>query len=93
MADLVTVDWKITLQSAEFLLACSVASLGDFELARLNSTANLRKQVRALEAEILKLEAEALVARWLIEHRRELLELSGMRSLQKTLDFSNSAGV
>lgn len=75
------------LQSTDFLLVCSEASLGDFELARLNRTANLRKQMRALESEMLRLEAEALLARWLREHRGELVELGRTHSLQKTLDF------
>lgn len=86
--------WNAKPQSAEFLLACSEASLGDFELARLNSAANLGKQIRTLEAELLRLEAEALVARWLLEHRRELAELGGnsTASLQKTLQFPNGSG-
>jgi hypothetical protein len=82
-----------TPTSAEFLLTCSKASLGDFELARLSSTANVRKQIRVLEAELLKLEAEALAARWLLEHRNELEALGSTRGLQKAFQFSNGAGV
>jgi hypothetical protein len=84
---------NVEVHSAEFLLTCSKASLQDFELARLNSTANVRKQINVLESELLKLEAEALVARWLLDHRLELLELGSTRSLQKTLQFPDGASV
>jgi hypothetical protein len=77
-------------QSTKFLLVCSRNSLADLELSRLNQVANVRKQIRVLESELLTLEAEALVARWLLDHRRELEELGSMRHpLQKTLQFTN----
>lgn len=81
------------LQPADFLLVCSERSLGDLELSRLNSAANLRRQMKLLESEILKLEAEALVARWLRENRQELLELGRTGGLQETLQFPNCARV
>jgi hypothetical protein len=94
MSNLLAVEvWNITLQSAEFLLTCSEASFGDFELSRLNSTANLRKQIRVLESELLKLEAEALIACWLRQHRRELIELGSTRGLQKALQFPDGPGI
>jgi hypothetical protein len=86
--------WNVRLQHTDFLLVCSERSLNDFELARLNTAANLRKQIRELETELLKMEAEALVARWLIERRHELEALCHTRGgLQKAFQFSNGAGM
>lgn len=86
--------WNARLQSTDFLLVCSERSLADFELGRLNGAANLRKQIRELENELLKMEAEALVARWLLENRRELERLCRTgHGLQEPLQFSNGSGV
>lgn len=71
----------------EFLLTCSRISLGDFELAALNRAAKLRKQVRAHIAEMIDVEAQAMLARWLIDNREDLIALGRTGSLQKTLDF------
>lgn len=71
----------------EFLLHCSRTSLDDFELSRLNRAANLRKQLRDLYAQLVSAEAEAVFARWLIEHRSALLELSRTGALQESLNF------
>lgn len=80
--------------STEFLLACSDACLGDFELARLNRCANLRKQMRVIGDELLKLEAEALTARWLLEHRSEMMALGSTGNpLQKAFQFSERLGI
>lgn len=77
-----------SLVPVEFLLSASPTSLGDFVLARLATVANLRKQMSRLREELLKADAEALFAGWLIEHRSELLELGRTDALQKTLDFA-----
>lgn len=95
MSSLVAVSelWNVRLQSTDFLLVCSQRSLDDFELGRLNAAANLRKQIRELECELLRMEAEALVARWLVDNRRELERLCHTRSLQKTLQFTEGSSV
>jgi hypothetical protein len=62
----------------EYLLVCSAKSLQDFELSRLNHAANIRKQLQPIQNELLQAESEALMARWLIEHRAELLAAGAM---------------
>ena len=70
----------------EYLSELSVLNLGEFELRRLNQVANLRKEIRAAAVEILEAiwntpiaqecierKAEALMARWLIEYREQLV--------------------
>lgn len=57
----------------DFLLVCSNTSLQDFELSRLNQATNIRKQLLATLDELRQVEAEAVLARWLMEHRAELL--------------------
>jgi hypothetical protein len=57
----------------EYLLACSEKSLQDFELNRLNHAANIRKQMQISQEEIRQADAEAALARWLMEYRGELL--------------------
>lgn len=70
----------------EYLSDLSRMALGEFELRRLNQVANLRKEIRAAATEILEaifetsiakeciqLKAEGLLARWLIEHREQLV--------------------
>jgi hypothetical protein len=56
-----------------FLTECSGKSLGEFLLSRLNRSANLRKQIHALEDALRIAESEAIFARWLIQHRGELI--------------------
>jgi hypothetical protein len=71
----------------DFLLSCSKRSLADFELAALDRAASLRRGLKAAHAEMVRAEAEALVARWLLDRRGEILELARMHALQKSLDF------
>lgn len=56
----------------DYLMMCSGVSLYDFELSRLNQAANLRKNLIQIQDELLQTEAEALVARWLIDYRNSL---------------------
>lgn len=70
----------------EYLSALTRMQLGHFELWSLNQVANLRKESRAAATEILEAlcatpllqecierKAEALLARWLIEYREQLV--------------------
>ncbi len=74
----------------EFTLACSDASLGDLELATLNRASHLRRQLAASLDELIKLEAEALFLRWMIEHRAELVDEARAGIVQIRLDFLGS---
>jgi hypothetical protein len=65
----------------EYLLACSEKSLQDFELNRLNHAANIRKQMQINQEEMRQADAEAALARWLMEHRAELLAAGAMTML------------
>lgn len=66
----------------KYLCELSKGQLGQFELWKLNQVANLQREIRAAATEILEAifetrivqegiehKAEALLARWLIEHR------------------------
>ncbi len=57
----------------EFLKDCSERTLRSFEVARLNRAANLRKEGLELFEAMLEAMAEALLARWLIEHKEQLI--------------------
>lgn len=52
-----------------YLLECSQMSLEDFELARLDRAASLRKQLRDIAEEWVEAEVEAQLARWVRENR------------------------
>lgn len=56
----------------EYLRQASVRSLESFELARLSHAANLRKEIIALVDQWLEETANALLARWLLEHPAQL---------------------
>ncbi|HTP44650.1 MAG TPA: hypothetical protein VMJ13_08795, partial [Candidatus Acidoferrum sp.] len=53
----------------QYLLQCSQMSLEDFELARLDRAASLRKQLRDIAEEWVEAEVEAQLARWVRENR------------------------
>lgn len=72
----------------EFLLACSRVSLQDFELSRLNQIANLVKQVQTIQDELRQIEGEALLARWLMEHREELVSIQTAGRMQRSFEFT-----
>jgi hypothetical protein len=76
----------------DFLLVCSGVSLREFELNRLNLAANIRKNVRELLDGLVEAEAEALLARWLIEHREQMLSVARPRDLQTSFEFLSAVG-
>ena len=53
----------------EFLLTASRNTLQSYELSRLGHAANLRKEISSLLGQWLDENANAMVARWLIEQR------------------------
>ena len=56
----------------KYLQAASRASLQSFELARLNHAANLREEIAALIDQWIQETAEAMLARWMLEHQQSL---------------------
>ena len=56
----------------DYLQAASRSSLQSFELARLNHAANLRQEIAALIDQWIQEASEALVARWMLDHRKSL---------------------
>ena len=75
------------LPPLDFLLVCSDVSLRDFELSRLNEAANVRKNLIDILDRLVQVEAEARFARWLIEHRHELVSIGRARELQTAFEF------
>ena len=61
----------------EFLMSASDQSLQNFALARLNAAANLEKEIRAMQAELVNLREAAGVAQWLLDNRQKLLATVG----------------
>lgn len=61
------------LPDLDFLLDASQISLEDLELASLNRADSLGKQIRQNLDHWVEQRAAAAVARWMIEHRDELL--------------------
>lgn len=72
----------------DFLLSCSPRSAASFELDRLNRLANLRKELRAVSEELLRVEAEAMLARWLLDNKDTITRSESIDALQKSLEFS-----
>jgi len=56
----------------EYLRHASVRSLESYELAHLGLAANLRKEIASLVDQWVEETANALVARWLLEHWKQL---------------------
>jgi hypothetical protein len=54
----------------EYLLTSSEAALETFELARLNKSANLRKELRDVVEEWIEAEIQSRLARWILDGRR-----------------------
>jgi hypothetical protein len=52
----------------DYLGSASRASLESFELSRLNHAANVRREIAALIDEWIEETAEAMLARWMLEH-------------------------
>jgi hypothetical protein len=59
---------------AEYLRTASQSSLQNFELAKLNRAANLRREIAALIDQWLQEASEALLARYMIDHQDSLRE-------------------
>lgn len=72
----------------DFLLVCSAISLRDFELNRLNQAANLRKHIHSIESDLRQAEAEAVFARWMIDHREDLIATGAVKVLQARFEFT-----
>jgi len=58
----------------DYLRSASDSSLQSFELARLNHAANLRREIAVLIDQWLEETAEAMLARWMLEHHGSLRE-------------------
>jgi hypothetical protein len=58
----------------DYLRSASRPSLQSFELGRLNHAANLRREIGALIDQWLEETAEAMLARWMLEHHGSLRE-------------------
>lgn len=71
----------------DFFLECSVKSLQDLELVSLSHSANLSRGLRETLEMWVEREATAMLARWMIEHREELLHV---RAAPKSVDFLSS---
>ena len=54
----------------EYLVTSSQSSVESFELSRLNRVSNLRKEIRQIVDEWIAAEAEARIARWILDCRR-----------------------
>lgn len=67
----------------EYLRNASVRSLESFELTRLSHAANLRKEIASLVDEWVDESANAMLARWLLEHWSQL---RGAESIEEPLD-------
>ena len=74
----VRLDWRSDMRKKsapfQYLLECSQMSLEDFELARLDRAANLRKQLRDIAEEWVEAEVEAQLAHWVRGNRRRSVE-------------------
>ena len=71
----------------ELLFDCSKTTLQEYVLARLNSSANLKKELRSLIEMTLECLVEARVGQWLIEHREELRGMTSLPVGEELLDF------
>lgn len=83
------------LPNLQYLREASAASLESFELSRLNHAANLRREIGALIDQWIQESSEALMARWLIEHRRSHGPSAGLPSdlLETFLDPAPSSAL
>jgi len=63
----------------DYLHTASRSSLQSFELARLNHAANLRREIAVLIDQWLEETAEAMLARWMIEHHGSVRVASAKR--------------
>jgi hypothetical protein len=56
----------------DYLSSASRTSLESFELSRLNHAANLRREIATLIDQWIEETAEAMLARWMLEHHTML---------------------
>lgn len=56
----------------EYLRTASRSLLQSFELTRLNNAANIRKEITTLVDQWINEAAQAMLARWMLEHRNTL---------------------
>jgi hypothetical protein len=77
--------------SLKFLESASDRSLESYEMSRLNHASNLRKEIGELIDQWLDESAAALLARWLLEHRRQLRQARSARA--KSLEAPQSAAL
>jgi hypothetical protein len=70
----------------DYLRSASRSSLHSFELARLNHAANLKREIAVLIDQWLEETAEAMLARWMLNHHGSLREpASSLADLLQTL--------
>lgn len=60
-----------------YFLGADDRALQDFELTRLSHVANLNKELEAIADQRNQEQAAADVARWLLEHRLDILRAAG----------------
>lgn len=75
----------------DYLHSASRSSLQSFELARLNHAANLRREIAALIDQWLEETAEAMLARYMLEHHGSLRQPS--LSVADVLRTFQNAGI
>jgi hypothetical protein len=66
----------------EYLITSSRAALENFDLARMNVIANLRKEFRNLAEEWIEAEIQSRLARWILECRRVQESSAGAQALE-----------
>ncbi|HLJ17960.1 MAG TPA: hypothetical protein VKV15_25915 [Bryobacteraceae bacterium] len=78
----------------EFLLTCSERTAGDFQLARLDEFARLKRQARELQEQAIEKAIEAGVALYLRTHRDEIMAavktIAGRESVLCTPGFGRN---
>jgi hypothetical protein len=67
----------------EFLLTASRNTLQSYELSRLSHASNLRKEISSLLDQWLDENANAMVARWLIEQRERSVRAANAEAAQE----------
>jgi hypothetical protein len=75
--------------SLKYLETASDRSLESYEMSRLNHASNLRKEIGELIDQWMDESAAALLARWLLEHRRQLRRVRSTRA--KSLDVDQNS--
>ena len=76
------------LPPIDFLLEASLISLQDLELAALNRRANLSRAILSELDQWVEQSATAMLARWMIEKREELLQVGAIdeRNLEEAFE-------